>query len=111
LPRKKQGGKSGVLDSLLVAALVGNIDVLKKDLEDCADVNQKIWNRYTPLRVAAKEGRGRIIEQLIAKRADVNAKNDDGEIQLDCSVDDFEFADIIRKYSGKAAKELKVEEK
>jgi|TARA_B110000495_G_C22523485_1_gene319050 hypothetical protein len=42
LPRKKQGGKSGVLDSLLVAALVGNVEVLKKDLEDCADVNQKV---------------------------------------------------------------------
>ena len=85
--------------------------MLKKDLEDGTDVNQKIWNRYTPLRVDKKEGRRRIIELLIAKRADVNAKNGDGEIQLDCSVDDFEFADIIRKYSGKAAKELKVEEK
>lgn len=31
-----------MLDSLLVAALVGNIEVLKKDLEDGADVNQKI---------------------------------------------------------------------
>lgn len=64
-----------------------------------------------PLRVAAKEGRGRIIEQLIAKRVDVNAKNDDWEIRLDCSVDDFKLADIIRKYGGKTAKELKVEEK
>jgi len=31
-----------VLDSLLVASLVGDIEVLKKDLEDGTDVNQKI---------------------------------------------------------------------
>jgi ankyrin repeat protein len=100
-----------VLDSLLVASLVGDIEVLKKDLEDGTDVNQKILNRYTPLRVDKKEGRGRIIELLIAKRADVNAKKDDGEIRLDCSVDDYELADIFLKYGGKTAKELKVEVK
>lgn len=41
----------------------------------------------------------------------MNAKNDDGEIRLDCSVDDYELADIFLKYGGKTAKELKVEVK
>jgi len=62
------------------------------------------------LHSAAREGHKEVIELLIAKGADVNAKDDDGATPLDMA-DDKETADLLRKHGGKTAKELKAEGK
>ena len=61
----KHGGESGAPDSLIVAALVGDITWVSKHLEDGISVNKKIDNKFTPLLVAAKEGHIKIAELLI----------------------------------------------
>jgi len=48
---------------------------------------------------------------FIAKRADVNAKNNNEGTRLDCPEDDLKLAGILREYGGKTANELKVKEK
>ena len=62
---------------------------------------------WTPLHKAAYEGYREIVELLIAKGADVNAKMEDGDTPLDLAEDEPEIADILRKHGGKTKKELK----
>jgi ankyrin repeat protein len=52
-----------------------------------------------------------IAELLIAKGADVNAKDDNGATPLDLAVkyQRTEIADLLRKHGGKTGKELKAE--
>ena len=70
----KHGGESGTPDSLVVAALVGDISWVSKHLDNGISVNQNIDNKFTPLLVAAKEGHIKIVELLIAQGADVDLK-------------------------------------
>ena len=49
---------------------------------------------------AAREGHKEVIELLIAKGADMNAKDDDGTTPLDMA-DDKETADLLRKHGAK----------
>ena len=70
----KHGGESGTPDSLVVAALVGDISWVSKHLDNGISVNNNIDNRFTPLLVAAKEGHIKIAELLIAQGADVDLK-------------------------------------
>ena len=72
----------------------------------------------TPLHAAAVEGYKEIAELLIAKGADVNAKDDDGATPLDLAARESprnspevkaakkEIADLLRKHGGKTKKEL-----
>ena len=71
---RRHGGESGASDSLVVAALVGDISWVSKHLNDGINVNQNIDNKFTPLLVAAKEGHIKIVELLIAQGADVDLK-------------------------------------
>ena len=50
---------------------------------------------------------------MIAKDADVNAKDVDGETPLDLAIlnDHTETADLLRKHGGKTGEELKAEGK
>jgi cytohesin len=67
----------------------------------------------TPLHFAALNGRKVIVELLIAKGGDVNAKDDDGETPLDASsvFNKTETAALLRKHGGKTGEELKAEGK
>ena len=58
---------------------------------------------------AAIKGHKEIVKLLIAKGADVNAKNGSGETPLDYA--DTKTADVLRKHGGKTGEELKAEAK
>ena len=61
---------------LLSVAYDGNIEVVRQQLAEGADVNvkDKDYRNETPLQYAAKEGHTKVAELLIANGADVNAK-------------------------------------
>jgi ankyrin repeat protein len=67
----------------------------------------------TPLHRAASKVHKEIAERLIAKGADVNAKDKNGRTPLDWAVNwnHPETADLLRKHGGKTAEELKAEGK
>jgi len=58
-------------------------------------------------------GHKEVVELLIAKGADVNAKDEDGETPLNraIKVKQTDLADLLRKHGGKTGKELKAEGK
>ena len=72
---REHGGKSGAVDSIHVAAGLGNIEAVKQHLAAGADVNAKDDWGETPLHFAADKGHKEVAELLIAEGADVNAKN------------------------------------
>ena len=59
---------------------------------------------WTPLHDAAYAGHKETVELLIAKGADVNAKDEDGDTPLVYA--EGEIADLLRKHGGKTKKEL-----
>jgi len=71
-------------------------------------VNAKTEIGITPLHPAVGGGYKEIVELLIAKGADVNAKYVDGETPLDAAEQERHtgIANLLRKHSGKTKKEL-----
>ena len=67
----------------------------------------------TPLHLAAVIGHKEIIEILIAKGADVNARKMNGWTPLDNAIKRKhpEIADLLRKHGAKTSEELKAEGK
>ena len=65
------------------AVKTGNIEAVKQYLDTGTDVNAMSDIGRTPLYWAADSGYKEIIELLIAKGADVNAKTNDEETLLD----------------------------
>ena len=65
------------------------------------------------LHEAAYHSNKEIVGLLIAKGADVNARDNGGETPLDLAIQlkQTEIADLLRKHGGKTAKELKAEGK
>ena len=102
------------------AAKIGNIEAVKQHLAAGADVNALKNKTYeeTPLRWAAWGGHKEIVELLIAKGADVNAKEKYGGTPLDAAIQSRKFpkghpevAELLRKHGAKTAEELKAEGK
>ena len=81
------------------------------------DVNAKDKGFFrkdsTPLHHAALKGQKEVVELLIEKGADVNAKDDVGRTPLDWAIirNHTETADLLRKHGGKTAEEFKAEGK
>ena len=116
--------------SIINAAMNGNIETTKKAISDGADVNSKDEFGFTALHYTAWYGQKKIVELLIAKGADVNAKvlsgAKKGSTPLDLNFINIEIskseggsgskiytetADLLRKHGGKTAEELKAEGK
>ena len=82
-----------------------------------SDVNAKDEFGRTPLHDATFYGHKEIVELLIAKGADVNAKTSDEDntplTPLDGAIEEnhTEIADLLRKHGGKTKKELEAEGK
>ena len=96
------------------AAFEGDIEVVKQYLADGMDVNTVGDYGMTPLHSAAASNQKEIVELLISKGADVNAKdNGNGTTPLDLAIQQkkTETADLLRKHAGKTGEELEAEQK
>ena len=74
-------------------------------------MNAKDKIGFTPLLVVTQSGYKEIVELLLAKGADVNAKGWDGRTPVDYAIRKEETANLLRKHGGKTAEELKAEGK
>ena len=95
--------------SIFNAAEQGNIEAVKKHLADGVDVNKKDKGGYTPLHWAAFRGHKEVVELLIAKGAEVNAKcYEFAATPLDlATIQDYvEIKKLLVKHGGKTKKEL-----
>ena len=98
-----------------IYAQEGDIVAVKQHLAAGTDVNAKDdYLGMTILQSAALGGQKEIVELLIAKGADVNAKDWEGNTPLDMAVSKEpraegkkEIANLLRKHGGKTAEELK----
>ena len=103
--------------SISSAANDGNIEAVKQHLAAGTDVNVKGYRERIPLHYAASRGLNKIIELLIARRADVNTKIEVGDYKGQTPLDGAiqwnrtETADLLRKHGGKTGEELKAEGK
>ena len=107
-------GCGGPPKDIWEAASKGNIEAVKRHLATGTDVDVKGgWMVITPLHMAALNGHKEIVELLISKGADVNAKAEDGETPLDATIEfrHPQIADLLRKHGGKTGEELKAEGK
>ena len=89
--------------SIYIATSTGNIEAVKQHLAAGTDVNEEVLGEVVPLHTAARYGHKEIAELLIAKGAEVNAKDDEGETPLDLAwlTRQTETADLLRKHGGK----------
>ena len=99
--------------SIIDAARDGNIKSVKQHLAAGTHVDTINSFENTALHRAAEFGRKEVVELLIAKGADVNARGFLGITSLDRAIDNdkTEVADILRKHGGKTGRELKAEGK
>ncbi len=125
---RKHGGKTGIelapKTNIWNAVAANNIEFIKELLISGGDVNAKESARGgRPLHAAGMFGHKGCAEFLIAKGADVNAKDNDGETPLDYAEFVYswqqpevkaakkETANLLRKHGDKTGEELKSEGK
>jgi ankyrin repeat protein len=89
----------------------GDDGCVKQHLAAGVDVNAKTWNWTTPLHNVAVYGHKEVAELLIAKGADINAKDNAVTTTLDWAKYKPELAALLRKHGGKTGEELKAEGK
>ena len=85
-------------DDLVMAAASGDAKGVRRLLADGANINV-IRQNYTPLTGAAQWGHKNVVELLIAKGADVNAKNSKGDTPLHAAYK----IDIIKLFIARGA--------
>ena len=89
----------------------GNIEAVKQHIAAGTDVNAMGgMSGGTPLTFAAIEGHKEIVELLIAKGADVNAKRG-APLNAAIITKHTEIAELLRKHGAKTGEELKAEGK
>ena len=91
---------------LHLAVYNSHIGFVKLLIANNAELNAKDLRGLTPLHRAAVLGLKEIAALLITEGADVNAKDRNSETPLDWA--DEEIVDLLRRYGGKTAEELKL---
>ena len=104
----------GESDDIWTAAEEGNVEAVKGYLAIGVNVDERDESYgATPLHWAAFRGRNEVAEFLIAKGADVNAKNQADATPLDKAIEKNrdETVSLLREHGGKTGAELKAEGK
>ena len=98
--------------SIHKAVRAENIKAVKQHLDAGTDVEARDRYSRTPLYYAVEKGRKKMVELLIARGANVNAKSN-GSTPLDLAImwKHPETANLLRKHGGKTGEELKAEGK
>ena len=95
--------------SIHIAAIKGNIEVVKQHLAAGTDINTKDESGWTPLHWAASKVHNKTAKLLIKAGADVNVVNKDGLSPLDYA--ENETFGFLIDYGAKSGAELKAEGK
>jgi ankyrin repeat protein len=64
------------------ASMIGDLEKVKRAIENGADVNVKRNGGWTPLRLASSHGHKAVVSLLLEKGANVDAKSDSGDTPL-----------------------------
>ena len=91
------------------AIATGDTEKVSALIEKMTNVNAAGLGGTTLLHVAAREGRGKVIELLIEKKANVNAMDSEEKTPLDVAKDKAAKA-VLQKHEAKTGKEIKEEE-
>ena len=86
---------------------MGHAEVVDLLIEKEADINAGGLAGWTALHLAAQRGHEKIVEQLIANGAEINALTDEGFGGTPLDVADAKLAELLRKHGGKTADALK----
>jgi len=100
---KEHGAKSGAVDSLLVASMLGDAEAVKTHLANGADIEMKNDSQETPLHLAAIWGQLEVVQLLIDAGADINARNEWGYTPLD-RVSEFNQPELFEYLRNQGAK-------
>ena len=76
-------------------------------LENKADKSTRDANGWSPLHGSAYKGHVEIVAALIAAKAEVNAKDTDGDTPLDWAKNEPKVAELLRKNGAKTGADLK----
>ncbi len=103
-----QGCKGAYEGALADAARVGDVKEVEKYIAQGADLNAQ-WFGRTPLHVASEEGKTEVIDLLLVKGADINAKSKFDKTALDFAEKkgDKKTIDLLKSKGAKRASELK----
>ena len=90
-----EGNELNIEDAVRAA----NLDAVRKAIDDGVDVNTKYHEGWTGLHWASYLGDREIVDMLIAKNADINAKCNDGRTPLD-RAKGKEMKSLLVQYGG-----------
>lgn len=99
----------GANRKLRAAAAKGDVDLVKKLLDEGADVNSADVFHQTALHLAALHGQKAVAELLIERGADVNARDDSGATPLNYarSNGQREVAALLGRHGAISGKEAR----
>lgn len=89
-------------EQIIKAASDGDLDTVKKLVEQGVDVNSRDNGQWTPLIIAAQNGHLNVVQYLIEKGADVNAENAYTETAL-CLAKSERHEEIVEYLIGNGA--------
>ena len=89
------------------AAQRGQLGEVLGLLADGVHVDSSVEAGRTALHLAARRGHEKIVEQLIANGAEINALTNEGFGGTPLDVADAKLAELLRKHGGKTADALK----
>jgi ankyrin repeat protein len=74
--------ESFISTNLVLYIRTNQIDSIREEMDNGADINAKYANDWTPIHYAIRENNPKILQLLIDNGADINAQNIDGNTPL-----------------------------